>query len=196
MAKPKTASLKPSRRVTSRGSSMGQHDTPEAVRGLRCPWPQSLDQSGKDKYSLLREKPYLLQGPDHGAPGACATGSVSSAGTPVTFELIEGGAMLRKGVADDHPVDRVFGRVRLGQAGRIASSTTCAGRVRGANARADEDRGRYVGPDRRPCRRCQVRRGARGPRCATPTTVARSSSATSSGPRSAPRSTMTRRSRA
>jgi AbrB family looped-hinge helix DNA binding protein len=36
-------------------------------------------------------------------------------GTPVTFELIEGGAILRKGRANDHPVDRVFGRVRLGK---------------------------------------------------------------------------------
>jgi antitoxin PrlF len=35
-------------------------------------------------------------------------------GTPVTFELIEGAVILRKGRADDHPVDRVFGRVRLG----------------------------------------------------------------------------------
>ena len=37
------------------------------------------------------------------------------AGTPVTFELVEGGVLLRKGRPDDHPVDRVFGRVRLGK---------------------------------------------------------------------------------
>jgi AbrB family looped-hinge helix DNA binding protein len=37
------------------------------------------------------------------------------AGTPVTFELIEGGVIVRKGRAGDHPVDRVFGRVRLGK---------------------------------------------------------------------------------
>jgi AbrB family looped-hinge helix DNA binding protein len=36
------------------------------------------------------------------------------AGTPVSFELIEGAVILRKGRPDDHPVDRVFGRVRLG----------------------------------------------------------------------------------
>ena len=36
------------------------------------------------------------------------------AGTPVTFELIDDGVVLRKGRAGDHPVDRVFGRIRLG----------------------------------------------------------------------------------
>lgn len=36
------------------------------------------------------------------------------AGTPVTFELIEGGVVLRKGRASEHPVDRAYGRVRLG----------------------------------------------------------------------------------
>jgi AbrB family looped-hinge helix DNA binding protein len=36
------------------------------------------------------------------------------AGTPVSFELIEGAVILRKGQSGDHPVDRVFGRVRLG----------------------------------------------------------------------------------
>jgi AbrB family looped-hinge helix DNA binding protein len=36
-------------------------------------------------------------------------------GTPVTFELIEGAVILRKGTPRDHPVDRVFGRLRLGK---------------------------------------------------------------------------------
>jgi AbrB family looped-hinge helix DNA binding protein len=36
------------------------------------------------------------------------------AGTPVTFELVDDGVVMRKGRPGDHPVDRVFGRVRLG----------------------------------------------------------------------------------
>jgi AbrB family looped-hinge helix DNA binding protein len=36
-------------------------------------------------------------------------------GTPVTFELIEGAVILRKGTPHNHPVDRVFGRLRLGK---------------------------------------------------------------------------------
>lgn len=36
-----------------------------------------------------------------------------AAGTPVTFELVDDGVVVRKGRLDDHPVDRVFGRVRL-----------------------------------------------------------------------------------
>lgn len=31
------------------------------------------------------------------------------AGTPVEFELHEGGVLLRKGISGDHPVDRVWG---------------------------------------------------------------------------------------
>jgi len=34
-------------------------------------------------------------------------------GVVVSFELREGGAFLRKGAFDKHPVDRVFGRLRL-----------------------------------------------------------------------------------
>jgi antitoxin PrlF len=36
-------------------------------------------------------------------------------GTPVSFELIEGAVILRKGLPSEHPVDRAFGRVRLGK---------------------------------------------------------------------------------
>ena len=36
-------------------------------------------------------------------------------GTPVQFELREGGVLLRKG-GGVHPVDRVFGRLKLGKA--------------------------------------------------------------------------------
>ena len=36
-------------------------------------------------------------------------------GTVVSFELREGGAFLHKGGPGDHPVDRVFGRLRLGK---------------------------------------------------------------------------------
>ncbi|OGK79532.1 MAG: hypothetical protein A2X52_00840 [Candidatus Rokubacteria bacterium GWC2_70_16] len=35
------------------------------------------------------------------------------AGTPVQFELTEGGVLLRKGGPGPHPVDRVFGRITL-----------------------------------------------------------------------------------
>lgn len=35
------------------------------------------------------------------------------AGTPVVFERHPGGALLRKGTVGEHPVDRVFGRLRL-----------------------------------------------------------------------------------
>jgi AbrB family looped-hinge helix DNA binding protein len=34
-------------------------------------------------------------------------------GTPVLFELREGGVLLRKGAGATHPVDRVFGRLVL-----------------------------------------------------------------------------------
>lgn len=34
-------------------------------------------------------------------------------GTPVQFELREGGVLLRKGRSGTHPVDQVFGRLRL-----------------------------------------------------------------------------------
>lgn len=34
-------------------------------------------------------------------------------GTVVSFELREGGAFLRKGSSGEHPVDRLFGRLRL-----------------------------------------------------------------------------------
>jgi AbrB family looped-hinge helix DNA binding protein len=37
------------------------------------------------------------------------------AGTAVRFEIREGGAFLRKGSGDEHPVDRVFGSLRLGK---------------------------------------------------------------------------------
>jgi AbrB family looped-hinge helix DNA binding protein len=36
-------------------------------------------------------------------------------GTPVEFELLEGGVLLRKSVAGTHPVDRVYGILRLGR---------------------------------------------------------------------------------
>jgi len=36
-----------------------------------------------------------------------------TAGTPVRFEFREEGVLLRKGDAAAHPVDRVFGRLRL-----------------------------------------------------------------------------------
>jgi antitoxin PrlF len=34
-------------------------------------------------------------------------------GTPVQFEIREGGVLLRKGTSGEHPVDKVFGRLRL-----------------------------------------------------------------------------------
>lgn len=36
-------------------------------------------------------------------------------GTPVVFERRPEGALLRKGSLGEHPVDRVFGRLRLGR---------------------------------------------------------------------------------
>ena len=36
-----------------------------------------------------------------------------AAGTPIEFEVREGGAFIRKGSGGVHPVDRVFGRLRL-----------------------------------------------------------------------------------
>ncbi|MBI2469541.1 MAG: AbrB/MazE/SpoVT family DNA-binding domain-containing protein [Candidatus Rokubacteria bacterium] len=36
-------------------------------------------------------------------------------GTMVQFELREGGVLLRKGAAGAHPVDQVFGRLKLGK---------------------------------------------------------------------------------
>ncbi len=36
-------------------------------------------------------------------------------GTAVRFELTEGGALMRKGSAGAHPVDQVFGRLKLGK---------------------------------------------------------------------------------
>lgn len=36
-----------------------------------------------------------------------------AAGTVVQFELREGGLFLRKGSLEDHPVDRLFGRIKL-----------------------------------------------------------------------------------
>jgi antitoxin PrlF len=34
-------------------------------------------------------------------------------GVVVSFELREGGVLLRRGTSDQHPVDRVFGHLRL-----------------------------------------------------------------------------------
>jgi len=34
-------------------------------------------------------------------------------GTVVSFELREGGVLLRKGTSGEHPVDRLFGRLHL-----------------------------------------------------------------------------------
>ena len=36
-------------------------------------------------------------------------------GTAVQFELREGALLLRKGTLEDHPVDRLFGRLSLGK---------------------------------------------------------------------------------
>jgi len=36
-------------------------------------------------------------------------------GTAVQFELTEGGVLMRKGSGGIHPVDQVFGRLRLGK---------------------------------------------------------------------------------
>jgi len=38
-----------------------------------------------------------------------------TAGTVVEFELLDGALLLRKGPGDDHPVDRLFGRLSLGK---------------------------------------------------------------------------------
>jgi AbrB family looped-hinge helix DNA binding protein len=37
------------------------------------------------------------------------------AGTPVRFELREGGILLEKGTAGRHPVDAIYGRLSLGK---------------------------------------------------------------------------------
>ena len=36
-----------------------------------------------------------------------------TAGTPVTFELVEAGALLKKGTRGTHPVDAVYGTLRF-----------------------------------------------------------------------------------
>jgi antitoxin PrlF len=36
-------------------------------------------------------------------------------GTVVQFELRDGVVLLRKGILEDHPVDRLFGRLKLGK---------------------------------------------------------------------------------
>jgi len=38
-----------------------------------------------------------------------------SAGTVVQFELRDGAVLLRKGPPNDHPVDRLFGHLKLGK---------------------------------------------------------------------------------
>ena len=38
-----------------------------------------------------------------------------TAGTVVQFELRDGAVLLRKGASNDHPVDRLFGRLNLGR---------------------------------------------------------------------------------
>ena len=38
-----------------------------------------------------------------------------AAGTVVQFELRDGALLLRKGTSEDHPVDRLFGRLNLGR---------------------------------------------------------------------------------
>ena len=38
-----------------------------------------------------------------------------TAGTVVHLELRDGAVLMRKGSGDDHPVDRVFGRLHLGK---------------------------------------------------------------------------------
>jgi len=56
------------------------------------------------------------------------------AGTPVVFERRPEGALLRRGTPGVHPVDRVFGRLRLGV---------------GVDAVLDAMRGRRPAPKRR-----------------------------------------------
>jgi AbrB family looped-hinge helix DNA binding protein len=38
-----------------------------------------------------------------------------AAGTVIQFELRDGAVLLRKGTPNDHPVDRLFGRLKLGK---------------------------------------------------------------------------------
>jgi len=56
------------------------------------------------------------------------------AGTPVVFERRPEGALLRRGTQGVHPVDRAFGRLRLGV---------------GVDALMDDMRGPRPGPERR-----------------------------------------------
>lgn len=60
------------------------------------------------------------------------------AGTPVRFELREGGVLLRKGHRGQHPVDQLFGRLKLSKP---------------VDALLDEMRGPRPTTSRRPSRR-------------------------------------------
>ncbi|MBI3637486.1 MAG: AbrB/MazE/SpoVT family DNA-binding domain-containing protein [Candidatus Rokubacteria bacterium] len=60
-----------------------------------------------------------------------------AAGTAVQFELREGGALIRKGSSDVHPVDRVFGRLKL-----PTSVDRIMDAMRGPRPGADARRGR------------------------------------------------------
>lgn len=46
-------------------------------------------------------------------PGAVREKLGLRAGTPVDFEFRDDGVLVRKGVRGEHPVDQVFGRLRL-----------------------------------------------------------------------------------
>jgi AbrB family looped-hinge helix DNA binding protein len=73
-----------------------------------------------------------------------------TSGTPVQFELTRGGVLLRKGGRGAHPVDELFGRLRLPKSVDALLDEMRRPRRRGhvpAGARLaqkrDEDRGRY-----------------------------------------------------
>jgi AbrB family looped-hinge helix DNA binding protein len=74
-------------------------------------------------------------------------------GTVVHFQVGDGGAMIRKGTPGAHPVDSVYGKIRLER-----SVDALVDQMRGLRPKRRRDRGSSVGlrindPSRRPIRR-------------------------------------------
>lgn len=72
----------------------------------------AVDFSGKAADALLVKSTISAKG-QITVPAAVRQRLGLSAGTPVTFELRRGGVLLRKGSRGRHPVDDVYGVLRL-----------------------------------------------------------------------------------
>jgi AbrB family looped-hinge helix DNA binding protein len=75
--------------------------------------PAALYLTSKEHYSLLMKSTVSSKG-QITLPVEVRTQLGLVAGTPVSFELMADGVLVRKGGGEVHPVDQVYGAIRLG----------------------------------------------------------------------------------